>query len=155
MPHWTSTSFDYESKILDKLPPQEEYHIGFYFGEKFQPINGVSGYADSHTIPDLLDYYHNAIYHYSINVGTNEEEFYSTYRAHWTASTPYKDYYFEQKKRTPDISDDAIRLNFIAAHNIEYIRIFKNASPSDYFLSHLTLWAEDEISGERFYAVNK
>ena len=102
-----------------------------------------------------MDYYHNAIYHYSINAGKYEEQFFLTYRADGTASTPYKDYYFEQKKQTPDISDDAIRLGFIATHHIEYIRIFKDASPTDYFLSHLTLWAEDEVSGERFYAVNK
>ena len=51
------------------------------------------------------------------------------------------------------MSDDEIRINFIKDSGIEYVRIYKGANPSKWFLSHLTLLASDEKSGECFYKV--
>ncbi|RHJ94171.1 hypothetical protein [Parabacteroides bouchesdurhonensis] len=147
---YTTKNLDYESEILSKLPICEEYKIGFYIGENVRLGDGgnyVSGVVDAITIPDVLDYYHNNVIHYSINKGKEE--------AKWsTDHTPFRDYYAKCKSQSSDISDDEIRINFIKDNNIEYIRIYKSAIPTEWFLSHLTLLAEDEINGERFYKVN-
>jgi hypothetical protein len=51
------------------------------------------------------------------------------------------------------VSDDDIRMDFMKENAVEYVRIFNNATPTDYFLSNLILLAEDKLSGERFYKV--
>ncbi|WP_143813374.1 hypothetical protein [Parabacteroides provencensis] len=146
---WRPVASDYNAKIVEKIPRQEEYHIGFYIGENIRLGSGgnyVSGVVDAITIPDILDYYHNNVIHYSINKGENE--------ARWsTDHTPYRDYYNKRKAELPEISDDEIRLDFIRNNNIEYIRIYKSATPSKWFLSHLILIAEDKGSGECFYKI--
>ncbi|MDR0614012.1 MAG: hypothetical protein LBG45_11230 [Dysgonamonadaceae bacterium] len=144
---WTPVFYDYNQKILEAVSPgQKEYRIGFYIGEETKG-NYVSGITDAVTIPDVLDYYCNNVYHYSINTGN--QDIYGS-----TTPTPFSDCYTAQKMQSPDISDDEIRIGFIKDNAIEYIRIYKSASPSGYFLSKLTLLAENKISGERFYKVN-
>ena len=141
---WNS---EYESKILKQLSPsQKEYRIGFYIGDS-EKGNYVSGVVDAVAIPDLLDYYYNHVYHYSVNKGEHEANYF-------TDQTPFRDYYEAKKKQFPAIPDDDIRMNFIKENAIEYIRIYKSASPSESFLSNLTLIAENNINGERFYKVN-
>jgi hypothetical protein len=144
--------FEYESVILKQIPSsQKEYRIGFYIGKNVTLGKGgnyVSGIVDAVTIPDVLDYYYNNVYHYSINKGDNDVQY-------TTDTTPFRDYYTKMKSEFPNISDDEIRINFIKENQIEYIRIFQGASPSDEFLSHLSLLAEDVITGQRFYVVNK
>ena len=84
--------------------------------------------------------------HYSINKGNNDVKY-------STDETPYRDYYDKRKLESQTLSDDQIRIDFVRENNIRYIRIYKSAIPSEYFLSHLNLLVEDEISGERFYQV--
>ena len=172
---WTPVFYDYNQKILEAVSPgQKEYRIGFYIGEETKG-NGVSGETDGLTIPDVLDYYYNNVYHYSINKTNYDvntishgvdkisrifnkenqdapEKHQGVYA--FTSPTPFRDCYTAQKMQSPDISDDEIRIGFIKDNAIEYIRIYKSASPSGYFLSKLTLLAENKISGERFYKVN-
>jgi hypothetical protein len=142
-------AFEYESAILKQLPPSKEYRIGFYIGGNVTVGKGnnyVSGIVDAVTIPDVLDYYYNNVYHYSINKGNNGAQY-------STDHTPFRDYYEKIKKQLATISDDDIRINFMKENSIEYVRIFQSALPSDYFLSNLILLAEDRMSGERFYKV--
>jgi hypothetical protein len=149
---WRPVSYDYEANILSQLPSDKnEYRIGFYIGEGGAFGNGgnyVSGVVDAVTIPDMLDYYYNNVYHYSINKGNQKAQYSDEH-------TPFRDYYTKMKSEFPYISSDEIRINFIKENHIEYIRVYKSASPSDEFLSHLSLIAEDIMTGQRFYKVNK
>jgi hypothetical protein len=148
---WAPVFHDYNQKVLREVPPgREEYRIGFYIGESVSVGNGgnsVSGVVDAVTIPDILDYYYNNVYHYTINKREHSAQ-------NLPEQTPFSDYYRTQKMNSPNISDDEIRVDFIKENAIEYIRIYKSASPSDWFLSKLTLLIEDKTSGERFYKVN-
>jgi hypothetical protein len=143
--------YEYEAKILSQLPSdKKEYRIGFYIGENgaFGRVgNYVSGVVDAVTIPDILDYYYNNVYHYSINKGNQKAQYANEH-------TPFRDYYEKRKSELPDISDDEIRIDFIKENQIEYIRTFISAAPSDEFLSHLSLIAEDAATGQQFYKVN-
>jgi hypothetical protein len=141
----------YESTVLKNIPSgHKEYRIGFYIGENVLTgdcNNCVQKTIDVSTIPDVLDYYYNNVYHYSINKASRDPIYY-------TDNTLFRDYYEKRRKQSPSLSDDDIRIDFIKENKIEYVRIFKNASPSDEFLSKLTLLAEDAICSERFYKVN-
>lgn len=146
---WSLVSSGYNAKIINLISEEEEYRIGFYIGENVRLGEGgnyVSGIVDAITIPDILDYYHNNVIHYSINKGNNDVKY-------STDETPYRDYYDKRKLESQTLSDDQIRIDFVRENNIRYIRIYKSAIPSEYFLSHLNLLVEDEISGERFYQV--
>jgi hypothetical protein len=148
---WHHVYYDYEAKILSRLPSdKKEYRIGFYIDECGAFGNGgnyVSGVVDGVTIPDMLDYYYNNVYHYSVNKGNKEVQYADEH-------TPFRDYHAKIKAESPDITDDEIRISFIRENQIEYIRVFKTVSLSDEFLSHLSLLAEDTASGQRFYKVD-
>ena len=138
----------YIQKVLRALPKQETYRIGGYIGENQQADNMVGGVVDGVACPEFLDTYMNGVWHFAVNKGSWEV------RNDWD-KTPYRDYYAEKKSLYPTMTDDEIRIAFIQDSKIEYIRIYKSAKPSDWFLSHLQLLAEDEGSGERFYQVKK
>lgn len=139
---------DYIQKVLQALPKQETYRIGGYIGENQQAANMVGGVVDGVACPDFLDTYMNGVWHFAVNKGSWDV------RSDWD-KTPYRDYYAEKKSLFPTITDDEIRIAFIQDAKIEYIRIYKSADPTDWFLSHLQLLAEDERSGERFYRVQE
>ena len=136
----------YITEVLNALPMQEEYKIGGYIGELQQADNMVCGVVDAVACPDFLDTYLNGVWHYAINKGSWDV------RSDWD-KTPFRDYYAKSKFQSSDMSDDEIRINFIKDSGIEYVRIYKGANPSKWFLSHLTLLASDEKSGECFYKV--
>lgn len=136
----------YITEVLNALPMQEEYKIGGYIGELQQADNMVCGVVDAVACPDFLDTYLNGVWHYAINKGSWDV------RSDWD-KTPFRDYYAKSKLQSSDMSDDEIRINFIKDSGIEYVRIYKGANPSKWFLSHLTLLASDEKSGECFYKV--
>lgn len=146
----------YIKEVLRALPMQKEYKIGGYIGESQRTGsnisdsqktgNIVSGVVDAVACPEFLDTYLNGVWHYAINKGSWEV------RSDWD-KTPFRDYYAKMKKLSSEMSDDEIRINFIRDSGIEYVRIYKSANPSDWFLSHLTLLASDEKSGECFYKV--
>ena len=138
----------YIQKVLRALPKQETYRIGGYIGENQQADNMVGGVVDGVACPEFLDTYMNGVWHFAVNKGS------WNVRNDWD-KTPYRDYYAEKKSLYPTMTDDEIRIAFIQDSKIEYIRIYKSAKPSDWFLSHLQLLAEDEGSGERFYQVKK
>jgi hypothetical protein len=146
----SESSSEYESAVLRQLrPSQNEYRIGFYMGENSWLVkDGIytPGIVDVVTIPDVLDYYHNNVYHYPVNKGDYESQ-------HVADHTPFRDYYEKRKERLPTVSDDDIRMDFMKENAVEYLRIFNTATPTDYFLSNLILLAEDKLSGERFYKV--
>jgi hypothetical protein len=145
--HNNPWSHEYESAILKNIPSQKEYRIGFYISSNVIAGNYSSDIVDAITISDVLDYYYNNVFHYAVNKGEHEVRYN-------TDLTPFRDYYMKRKEQSSTISDDDIRIDFIKENAIEYIRIFKSASPSDEFLSHLSLLAEDVITGQRFYKVN-
>lgn len=135
----------YIKAVLRTLPKQKEYKIGVYVGEAQRADNMVCGVVDGIAYPDFLDTYLNGVWHYAINKGSWDV------RSDWD-KTPFRDYYAKCKLKS-DISDDEIRINFIIENHIEYIRILESAMPSEWFLSHLSLLAEDKNSGEYFYKV--
>jgi hypothetical protein len=151
MKPWRPVNYNFEAEILKQVPiNQKEYRIGFYIGENGAFGSGgnyVSGIVDAVTIPDMLDYYYNNVYHYSINKGEKEAI---------TAdlNTPFRDFYENKKTLAPANLDDDIRLAFIRENKIQYVRIFKTAQPTEYFLEHLTLIAEDTVENQQFYRVN-
>lgn len=147
---WKPIYYKYETEVLNKLPIQKEYHIGFYIDENVRLGTGgnyVSGIVDGITIPDFQDYYHNNVYHYSINKGIHNAEY-------STDNTPFRDYFTEQNRISPDMTMDEIRLGFMKRNKIEYVRIYKGVLVSEYLLSHLILLATNVENGERFYKIN-
>lgn len=136
----------YIKEVLDVLPNQKEYRIGVYADESQKADNMVCGLVDGIAYPDFLDTYLNGVWHYAINKGSWD------IRSDWD-KTPFRDYYTKQKASSSYISDDEIRMNFIKENAIEYVRIYKSATPSECFLSNLSMIAEDQKSGERFYKV--
>jgi hypothetical protein len=139
-------SHEYEAAILKIIHPEKEYRIGFYLGANDSEGNQNSVIVDAVSIADVLDYYHNNVFHFAVNKGAHEV-------CYKTDQSPFRIYYAEKKAELPDMSDDEIRINFIRENRIGYIRVFKTAFPSDEFLSHLSLLAEDAVTGQRFYKV--
>lgn len=141
---------EYEAAILNSLSasshPSNACYVGFYLGSNDSRGNQSSVIVDAISIPDVLDYYYNNVFHIAVNKGEHEVYY-------KTDQSPFRSYYAKMKSKFPDIRDDEIRINFIRENHIEYIRVFKSASPSGEFLSHLSLIAEDAITGQRFYKV--
>jgi len=150
-----SWAYEYEQNIRMTIHDElkEGCRIGFWYDEydtmEQTNKNYGCGEVDGITIPDVLDYYYNNIYHFSVNKSDD------SFPVNPSISTPYKDYYKKLKAQRPDISDDMIRISFIRDNQIAYIRVFKNANPSDYMLANLELIAEDNLTGERFYKVKQ
>ncbi|WP_159063544.1 hypothetical protein [Parabacteroides bouchesdurhonensis] len=144
---YNSLSIDelkYRSEILSKLPTQNEYRIGFYRDANDERgWGGGLGRVDGLMKPDFLDYYHNNVWHFTVNKGDNEF-------VYGTENSPYRDFYMAENKRDTTLTDDEIRLKYIKENKIEYLEILSGVL-SDSFLSHFILIAENKESGESFY----